>query len=186
MKFQVATPHHTAIVGDGGLGNEQRTLLDGPLDQSSFVDTAPDADSPNRNKPHGIGLADGNQLRALATKMGHSMQLRNNAEGQSALKEIVCDYYKNNGARKALNFLDTEDNEFFYAHFLIESRSVIRYSLGMDRRIWLGGVSLAIGPHYFPLRSLLNEEDADRLMIEASVQAIQNNLAILDIILLKG
>lgn len=118
--------------------------------------------------------------------MGHSMQLRNNVEGQSALKEIVCDHYKNNGMRKVLNFLDTEDEAFFYAHFLIESRNVIRYSLGMDRRVCLGGVSLAIGPHYFPLRSLLNEKDADRLMIEASVQAIQNNLAILDIILLKG
>jgi hypothetical protein len=114
------------------------------------------------------------------------MQLKNDTEGQSILKETVRDYYENNGARRVLNFLDTEDAEFFYAHFLIESRNVIRYSLGMDRRVWLGGVSLAIGPHYFPLRSLLNEKDADRLMIEASVQAIQNNLAILDIILLKG
>lgn len=107
------------------------------------------------------------------------MQLKNDAEGREVLKDTIFSYFKETN-RSATNFLDTEDEDFFYAHFLVAKRYVIRYSLGMDRRIWLGGVSLAIGPHYFSLRSLLNAKQANKLLIEASTAAINNNLTLLD------
>lgn len=107
------------------------------------------------------------------------MQLKNDAESREILKSTIFSYFHETG-RSASNFLDSEDEDFFYAHFLIATRHVIRYSLGMDRRIWLGGVSFAIGPHYFSLRSLLSAKESEKLMIEASTAAIRNNLLVLD------
>lgn len=111
------------------------------------------------------------------------MQLKNSIEDREILKDTIYSHFQESG-RSTNNFLDSEDEDFFYAHFLINARHVIRYGLGMDRRIWLGGVDLAIGPHYFSLRALLSAKESERLMIEASTVAIKNNLLLLDEFLL--
>jgi hypothetical protein len=108
------------------------------------------------------------------------MQFQNHAEGRAVLKDVVASYFQDTGKRTAINFLDSEDEDFFYAHFLIASRHVMRYGIGMDRRTSVGGISVAIGPHYFALRSLVSDQDASRLSIELSISAIQKNLAVLD------
>lgn len=108
------------------------------------------------------------------------MQLKNDLEGRNALRDQVRLYYQAHGERSAINFLDSQDQGFFYAHFLVDRKHVIRYGIGEDRRLWIGGVSLAIGPHYFSPADFWDYPNSQRFKIEASSEALIHNLTLLD------
>jgi len=107
--------------------------------------------------------------------------LRNDIEGRNALKKIVLDFYE---SREIFvrNFLNSEDKEWgwFDAHFLIDRKFVFKYGIGMDRGTWLGGISLAIGPHYFSPSDFWSYEDSKKFKVEPDKEAIEHNLRMLN------
>ena len=110
----------------------------------------------------------------------HIVLLINDLDGRNALRNTIFSFYEKNGNRPVSNFLDSEENGFFYVHFLINRKHVIRYSVGRDRGIFVGGVSLAIGPHYFGPYDFWDYENSERFSMEASTEAVENNLSLLD------
>lgn len=79
------------------------------------------------------------------------MLLKNDKESRVHLDGLVDDYYSSK-KRAVRNFLHSEDQRWgtFYSHYLVDRKYVMRCSIGQDRGIYLIGVQLAIGPHYFP------------------------------------
>lgn len=108
------------------------------------------------------------------------MQLRNDVDGRNALRETIYGYYKKNGDRPSVNFRDSEEDGFFYTYFLFDRKHVIRYSLGEDRHVCIGGLCLAIGPHYFRPSEFWDYENDRRFSMEASPEAVVRNLKLLD------
>jgi hypothetical protein len=110
------------------------------------------------------------------------MQLSNDLEGRNLLEKTILNFYKDAGERSVANFLRTEDKEwgFLYSHFLVDKIHVIRYGIGSDRGICVGGVELAIGPHYFGPADFWSYKDSERFTLEASTEAIKRNLRLLD------
>ncbi|CAN7513780.1 hypothetical protein LJR290_003484 [Variovorax sp. LjRoot290] len=111
-----------------------------------------------------------------------SVQLKNDLQSHNLLDETIRNYYERNGGREARNFLYTEDGEWgwHYTHFLIDRKHVIRYGYGQDRGGWVGGVELAIGPHYFDPSAFWSFKDAERFAIEATTGGVIRNLILLD------
>jgi len=110
------------------------------------------------------------------------VQLKNNVEGRNLLDKTIRDFYRKNGNRNAVRFLHSEDKEWgwFYTHFLIDRKHVIRYGFGQDRGFWVGGVELGIGPHYFKAADFWSYEDSERFTLEATTDGVEHNLALLD------
>lgn len=110
------------------------------------------------------------------------MQLKNDLSSCNLLDETIRDYYKKNGNREARNFLYTKDDEWgwYCTHFLIAKKHVIRCGIGRDRGVWVGGVELAIGPHYFDPSAFWSFQDAERFTIESSTEGVVKNLILLD------
>ena len=110
------------------------------------------------------------------------MQLKNDSPSWNMLRETVYDHYKINGARCVSGFLDTQNEEWgwTYQHFLLDRKHIFKYGIGVDRGVWMGGVSLAIGPHYFGPADFWNYAASERFKIDATVSAVQHNLRLLD------
>jgi hypothetical protein len=110
------------------------------------------------------------------------VQLRNNIDGQNLLDETIVKYYKINGTRDVIIFLHSENQEWgtIYAHYLLDRTHVIRYGIGEDRGSFLGGLELAIGPHYFTPSAFWSYEASDRFTLEASTEGVIKNLRLLD------
>ncbi|CAG9176750.1 hypothetical protein [Cupriavidus pampae] len=109
------------------------------------------------------------------------MQLKNDVDSINALNDAVKGFYERNGGRSAIRFLHgyTEDGGI-YTHFLVDRKHVIRYEIGKDRKIWLGALSLAIGPHYFGPADFWSYEASERFKMDATTDAVLHNLALLD------
>ncbi len=110
------------------------------------------------------------------------MQLSDNIDGKNLLEATIIEYYKTHGPRTATIFLRTEDREwgYFYAHWLLDRKHVIRYGVGVDRGVLMGGVELAIGPHYFGPADFWSYEASQRFTLEASTDGVERNLKLLD------
>lgn len=110
------------------------------------------------------------------------MQLKNDADGRNLLDETIRLYFKKNGDRATSNFLHTNDAEWgwSYTHFLLERKVVLRYGIGEDRGMCVGGIQLAIGPHYFSAADFWSYEASQRFSLEASTEAVEKNLRLLD------
>jgi len=57
---------------------------------------------------------------------------------------------------------------------------VIRYSIGVDREVYVGAVELGIGPHYFGPAAFWSYDDMERFSMEATTEAVIHNLKLLD------
>jgi hypothetical protein len=77
-------------------------------------------------------------------------------------------------------FWESEEHGFFNVHFLIDRKHVARYGIGEERHTSIGGIQLAIGPHYFSPEDFWGNEPAQQFSIEASEDAIKRNLKLLD------
>lgn len=110
------------------------------------------------------------------------MQLSNDIESRNLLETTILNFYKKNGGRSIVNFLRSENKDwgFLYSHFLVNRIYVIRYGIGSDRGICVGGLELAIGPHYFGPADFWSYTDSERFTLEASTEAVERNLKLLD------
>ncbi len=111
------------------------------------------------------------------------MQLKNDLQGRNLLRECIENYYEKNGNRKTVNFKNENQNddfEFFYCYFLIDRKYVIRYGVLNDRDLWIGGIGLAIGPHYFHPADFWDYQNSERFKLGACTEAVEHNLRLLD------
>lgn len=110
------------------------------------------------------------------------MLLKNDVDGRNLLREIITNYYKNNGSRNIFLFQTNQESEpgWHAQCCLLERKHVFQYNIGMDRNVTVGGISLAIGPHYFEPAQFWSYENSRRFSMETSVSAIQQNLRLLD------
>ena len=110
------------------------------------------------------------------------MLLKNDIEGINNLDDAIQNYYKNTGGRVVRQFSTSENIEWgwTYLHYLVDRNRIFRYGIGQDRTTWVGGIELAIGPHYFGVADFWSYENAQRFKIEASTDAAVFNLRLLD------
>lgn len=107
------------------------------------------------------------------------MLLKNDIDGRNGLRQIILEHYQEQGM-PATMFWESEEHGFFNVHFLISRKYVARYGIGEDRSTAIGGLQLAIGPHYFSPIDFWGYEPAQRFSIDASDDAVKNNLCLLD------
>ena len=110
------------------------------------------------------------------------MQLKNDLNGRNLLDDVIRSYFKESGGREAHRFLHSKNEEWgwHYTHYLISRKHVIRYGIGEDRGGCVGGVELAIGPHYFGPADFWSYEASQRFTLEASTEGVIKNLRLLD------
>lgn len=110
------------------------------------------------------------------------MQLKNDQQSKNLLDDAISNYYQRRGNRSVRNFLHAADpdGEAYYSYFLIERKNIIRYSIGIDRGMWLGALEMAIGPHYFGADAFWSYENYKRFSIDSTTEAVEKNLALLD------
>ncbi|MDZ4282051.1 MAG: hypothetical protein U1C04_14940 [Hydrogenophaga sp.] len=107
------------------------------------------------------------------------MLLKNDIDGRNRLRQTILNHYEEQSMHATI-FWESEEHGFFNVHFLIDRKHVARYGMGEDRSTTIGGVQLAIGPHYFSPEDFWSHESAQRFSIEASEDAIKRNLKLLD------
>ena len=110
------------------------------------------------------------------------MHLKIDIDGCNLLDETIRRYYKINSNREVSNFLHSKDEEWgwLYTHYLVDRKVVMRYGIGEDRGMGVGGLQLAIGPHYFSPADFWSYENSQRFAIEASTEGVEKNLRLLD------
>jgi hypothetical protein len=111
------------------------------------------------------------------------VQLKNNLSSSDALYNYVSTFYFDLG-RKCVIFeheLPSDDVESgYFIRFLLDRRHVIEYKIAVDRGLLLSIVSLAIGPQYFTPGDFWDYKNAQRFSLEASTDAVDCNLKLLD------
>lgn len=112
------------------------------------------------------------------------MQLKNEAESFDLLFNTVSSYYRKYGNRQIVIFEEkypSDDFEFgYFVRYLLDKKHVVEYRVKSDRGLLLSIVSIAIGPHYFSPGDFWNYENSQRFSLEASTEAIDHNLKLLD------
>jgi hypothetical protein len=110
------------------------------------------------------------------------MQLKNDHQGLDLLRDTILDHFNIEKGRVAVCFLESRNEEWgrHYQHYLIDRIHVFRYSIGEDRGLITGALELAIGPHYFSPEYFWSYENARRFRMEASTEAVQLNLRLLE------
>lgn len=107
------------------------------------------------------------------------MKLNNDDTGQNLIRNTVLNHYKCAGIVVSL-FLISDEHQWHYEHFLLDRKHVFRYGIGKDREITLATLELGIGPHYFGPSDFLDYQNSQRFSIEASTNAVEQNLNLLD------
>src|SRR5450830_365070 len=115
--------------------------------------------------------------------MGFIVLLENDIGVVSDLFNTISSYYIANG-RVFVIFdnaqISDELSLGYYVRFLVDRRCVVEYKFERDRQMLIGTVSLGIGPAYFPPANFWDYENSKRFSLEASIEAINLNLAVLD------
>ncbi|TFY98325.1 hypothetical protein [Ramlibacter humi] len=108
-----------------------------------------------------------------------SVRFDNSEQGQNLLRRYVQEYYAVRG-RSCFPFAETknEEWEWYYFHYLIDRRTVMRVFLGTDRGILLLGIELGIGPAYFAPEQF--QGSSAGFTSEPSEAGVVQNLAALD------
>lgn len=109
------------------------------------------------------------------------MLLRGDLGSKNALDFCISDYYKKKN-RQAHCFLTGEDpvGGSYFVCCIVDRRHVLKYEIGSDREIWIGSISLAIGPHYFGPSDFWSYSDSERFSMDATTEAVVKNLMLLD------
>ncbi|MDM0030444.1 hypothetical protein [Variovorax saccharolyticus] len=110
------------------------------------------------------------------------VQLKNDLISRGPLDRTIYSYYKKFGNRCASNFLHTEEKngDAFDTYFLVDRKHVVRYGINLDCNWWTGALSLGIGPHYFGPADFWSYENFQRFSIDATTEAVELNLSLLD------
>lgn len=107
------------------------------------------------------------------------MLLRNDIDGRNELRQIIFKHHQEKGLPATI-FWESEEYGFFNIYFLISRKYVAHYGISEDRSTAIGGVQLAIGPHYFSPEDFWGYEPAQRFSIETDDGAVKRNLCLLD------
>jgi hypothetical protein len=112
--------------------------------------------------------------------MESTLLLRNDEQGWNELRNSVLSHYKK--CELQVSFFAPEDHQSddLETYFLIDRKHVVRYLIGLDRGMYLGVLQLAIGPHYFSAADFWSYEASQRFSLEASTEAVEKNLRLLD------
>jgi hypothetical protein len=106
----------------------------------------------------------------------------NRIESLGELASFVIDFYESQKRpilflSSGLNGRGVDEGDYHYVNFLIDKKTVIKYSIPASIRtssnLWLG-----IGPGFAPMEYLLTEKEI--FSGEATREAITNNLKMLD------
>lgn len=112
------------------------------------------------------------------------VQLRNEMESFDALFNAVSLFYERQGKRKIVIFEekypDGDIESGYFVRYLLDRKYVVEYRIVSDRNFLLSVLSLAIGPHYFSPGDFWDYENSQRFRLEASTEAIAQNLLLLD------
>jgi len=108
------------------------------------------------------------------------MQLKNDANGRNTLRETVLNHYERKGKKITAFLRSTTDDGWRYEHYLLDGKYVFKYGIGVDRNSLIGGICLAIGPHYFGPADFWDYPNSERFSMEASTEAVERNLCLLD------
>lgn len=110
------------------------------------------------------------------------MQLGNDFKSFQSLYESVNSFYGTYANRHWTIFEDLApgQGDRYYVRFLADRTHVIEYAVATDRGLQLSGVSLAIGPRYFGPADFWSYENSKRFALEATTEAIEQNLRLLD------
>lgn len=112
------------------------------------------------------------------------MQLRNEMDSFDILFNTVTLFYSRDKGRRVLIFEtkvpDEDIDAGYFVRYLLDSKHVVEYRIANDRHIFLSILSLAIGPHYFTPADFWDYENSQRFSLEASTEAIERNLKLLD------
>lgn len=96
---------------------------------------------------------------------------------------ITLFYNRDKGRRVVIfetKFPDENIEAGYFVRYLLDSKTVIEYRIARDRCTFLSILSLAIGPHYFTPGDFWDYENSQRFSLEASTDAIEQNLRLLD------
>ncbi len=110
------------------------------------------------------------------------MMIKNDIDGRNLLRKTISSFYEVNGGRHLYCFrVEKKDAlDWHEEHCLLDRKHVFSYSIGIDRGIVIGEIALAIGPHYFTPAIFWDYENSTRFSIEASTEAVEKNLRLLD------
>lgn len=114
------------------------------------------------------------------------MALSNTRDDLEMLRKFVEVYYeKQNRSVVPVSLSPTPDrhNEGWFSWtFLIDRKHVINYSIGPSDRGtgYLGGISLAIGPHFFSPSDFWSYENSQRFKMGTETFDVEQNLKLLD------
>lgn len=112
------------------------------------------------------------------------MILNNDNQSVDMLFNTIMNFYRTNGNREVLIFESSEIRDNYeigyFVRFLLEKKYVIEYKISSDRGYLLSILSLAIGPHFFTPGEFWDYKNSQRFMLEASTEAIELNLSLLD------
>jgi hypothetical protein len=107
------------------------------------------------------------------------VQLKNDECGWNNLKDTILNHYNKIGM--PINFSGSSREEgWLFHYYLIDKKHVIQYGIGEDRHVMLGGLALGIGPRYFGPSEFWDYENSERFSMEASTEAVEKNLNLLD------
>lgn len=95
------------------------------------------------------------------------------------LGNLLHEYYRSRGRRfVALGGEDKEEG--FSSYLLIDRKHVIEYFVATDQRNFFSCVLLGIGPKYVPLNWIVGEESDAKFRMGNTVDALEENLRLLD------
>ena len=114
------------------------------------------------------------------------MVLSNTRDDLEGLRNAIETNYEKRHRSISIIFLtptpDIHNEGWFSWAFLIDRKYVIQYSIGPSDRGagYLGGLSLAIGPHYFGPADFWSYENSERFRMGTDTFDIEQNLRLLD------
>jgi len=108
------------------------------------------------------------------------MELSNNFIGENLLNDCIREYYAKNGNQPNEKFDANTSDDGFFVCYLINRKHAIKYEFFFDRNLFIGSLTLAIGPHYFGSSAFWSYENSTRFSINATTEAVEKNLALLD------
>jgi hypothetical protein len=115
---------------------------------------------------------------------GFIVQLKNDMGSFDLLFNTASSYYREHGDRQIIIFEEqypSDDSERgYFIRYLLSKKHVVEYRVNSDRGFLLSIVSIAIGPHYFSPGDFWDYKNSQRFSLEASTEAIVQNLKLLD------
>lgn len=113
------------------------------------------------------------------------VQLKNDESSRFLLINCIENYYQTRGRFCSMVGGDCIESERFSMVFLIDRKHVFRYLIPIDVRNYFASLEIGIGPVFVSPFSVTDYADAQRFKKDATTEAVEQNLALLDELLAK-